>query len=449
MDFNGDGLPDIVRSGYPGAGAWTDPRCQQSSTAYASCLEVYFNTGQGFAAHGAADPRAAGLRRAGDRQQRQRRVRISFDVNGDGLPDWIYRRFNAVTLSFDPEWRVLLNLGGTLEPRDLRAADVPARRPTPRRSRRASGPAAPGSSGATMRPTPSSTWSTSTATACSTTSPTGVGGWTVRPARRRPAAQPAGGDGERPRRHQHRRLPAVDRLREHRRRRRSPICPSSPGWSTSTRQNDGLCTPPAGADLFSPASDQSLHRRGNELVTRYAYQDGRYDPVEREFRGFRRVVRTTSEGSTASPALRPSPSSARTRDQGPHPPGRYLRRRRHPGAPRDQLLGHAQRRQRPHADLAGAERQRATYDLRPAGVPLFAPRSAIRPTTTATSRTTTAPGSSTPTASTPTPPMPRRSRDRRSTTSRRRCGSPTPAACSSRNGSTTTAAAPTAWPPAR
>ena len=42
---------------------------------------------------------------------------------------------------------------------------------------------------------------------------------------------------------------------------------------------------------------------GHELIASYQYEDGRYDAVAREFRGFRRVVRATSEGSTAAPTL--------------------------------------------------------------------------------------------------------------------------------------------------
>ena len=53
-------------------------------------------------------------------------VQDLFDVNGDGLPDWIYRRYNAITLGYDPEWRVLLNRRRHARAGDLRAADVPA-----------------------------------------------------------------------------------------------------------------------------------------------------------------------------------------------------------------------------------------------------------------------------------------------------------------------------------
>ena len=99
------------------------------------------------------------------------------------------------------------------------------------------------------------------------------------------------------------------------------------------------------------------------------YQDGRYDAVAREFRGFRRVVRATSEGSTAAPTLDRHGLRSGRADQRPHPAGRYLRRRRRRRAARDQHVGHAQRRARPDADLAGGSR--AARDLDLGGVPLF------------------------------------------------------------------------------
>src|SRR6185295_15352544 len=66
-----------------------------------------------------------------------------------------------------------------------------------------------------------------------------------------------------------------------------------------TRQNDGLCTPPPGADVFVPGAAPAFNPcidSGDELVATYQYQDGRFDAPAREFRGFRRVVRTSVEG---------------------------------------------------------------------------------------------------------------------------------------------------------
>lgn len=52
------------------------------------------------------------------------------------------------------------------------------------------------------------------------------------------------------------------------------------------RRSDGLCDP-GGADPFSAANP--CISSGHEVVTELVYQDGRFDPVDREFRGFRLV----------------------------------------------------------------------------------------------------------------------------------------------------------------
>ena len=63
-----------------------------------------------------------------------------------------------------------------------------------------------------------------------------------------------------------------------------------------TRMNDGLCTPAAGTNVFDPAENECIDA-GHDLVSTFFYQDGRFDPESREFRGFRRVIRSTVEGS--------------------------------------------------------------------------------------------------------------------------------------------------------
>ncbi|MBX3024857.1 VCBS repeat-containing protein [bacterium] len=299
LDFNGDGLPDVVRSGYPGAGAWTDPRCQLSDTAHASCLEVYLNTGQGFASMQPPIPvpPGFGVQEIGENGNV---VQDLFDVNGDGLPDWIYRRYNAVTSTFDPEWRVLLNVGGTLEA----VTYAPQTFLPPPYTEAIPGRVWPGGGGYFRRTHEADTFVDMVdlnGDGLLDHVSTGAAGWAVRlhAAAQRPnllavmenglggtntivyrpstAYDNTGGDGV-------------------------PDLPFVHWVVERTRQSDGLCAPPAGADPFSPLANPCIDA-GHELVTSFQYQDGRYDPVEREFRGFRRVVRATSEGSAAAASL--------------------------------------------------------------------------------------------------------------------------------------------------
>ena len=96
------------------AGQDWDPRCQPSPQHLVSCLEVYFNVGQGFDVAPTLIPVPPGAavqdsNQFGDEDDTVV-VRDLVDVNGDGLPDWVWRALD------DDRWRVLLNLGGTLEP---------------------------------------------------------------------------------------------------------------------------------------------------------------------------------------------------------------------------------------------------------------------------------------------------------------------------------------------
>lgn len=299
LDFNGDGLPDLVRSGYPGGGAFTDPRCQASDTAHASCLEVYFNTGQGF---GAMEPPIPvppgfGVQELGEHGNA---VQDLVDVNGDGLPDWVYRRWNAVTLAYEPEWRVLLNLGGTLEP----VTYLPQTILPPPYTEAVPARVWPGGEGFFRRTddadsivdlvdvngdglldhvtTGSDGWSVRLHAAGQRPNllavmANGLGGTNTVVYRPSTAYDNTGGDGQ-------------------------PDLPFIHWVVDRTRQSDGLCAPPPGADPYAPATNPCIDA-GHELVAAYQYQDGRYDPVEREFRGFRRVLRATSEGSAAPPSL--------------------------------------------------------------------------------------------------------------------------------------------------
>jgi len=125
MDFNGDGLPDLVASGPRATNSVFDQRCSPSATQQASCLEIYHHTGQGFA----PIPVLLAVPRSNSLQLRvtpgEKVVQDLFDINGDGLPDWVYRRpFGS---GYESAWRVLLNVGGAFEPLVyVPDADVPA-----------------------------------------------------------------------------------------------------------------------------------------------------------------------------------------------------------------------------------------------------------------------------------------------------------------------------------
>lgn len=294
IDFNGDGLPDVVRSGYAGGGAWSDARCQASATAQASCLEVYLNTGQGFAAMEVPIPvpLSASIQSIGVAGGI---VQDIVDINGDGLPDWVYRRL-TLGGGFAPEWRVLLNRGGTLEPVDYGPhVELPSPWTEAVASRVWSG-----GSGDLRRHADGDTftdlldvdgdglldhvvsgqqWTVRRHAAPQRPNllavmENGLGGTTAVVYRPSTAYDNTGGDNV-------------------------PDLPFVHWVVERTRQSDGLCTPPPGADPYSPSANPCINA-GHELVTHFAYEDGRYDAAAREFRGFRRVVRAVSEGSAAT-----------------------------------------------------------------------------------------------------------------------------------------------------
>lgn len=106
LDFNGDGLPDIVRNGGP----HYDPI--PGADRYAEILQVYFNTGQGFTVtpHNMLTPHGSGCypSSGGVFGTSQSAVGTDLmDINGDGLPDCVSDELGG--------WRVLLNTGGDLE----------------------------------------------------------------------------------------------------------------------------------------------------------------------------------------------------------------------------------------------------------------------------------------------------------------------------------------------
>ncbi len=106
IDFNGDGLPDIVRDG----GLRYDP--QPGADYYAQALQVYFNTGQGFVEtpHEMLTPHGSGCYPSSGTvfgTWQSAVVTDLLDINGDGLPDCVSDEIDG--------WRVLLNTGGDLE----------------------------------------------------------------------------------------------------------------------------------------------------------------------------------------------------------------------------------------------------------------------------------------------------------------------------------------------
>ncbi|MDX2170025.1 MAG: toxin TcdB middle/N-terminal domain-containing protein [Deltaproteobacteria bacterium] len=301
VDFNGDGLPDLVRSGSAG-GFLYDPRCQPSSTALTSCLEVYLNRGDGFGELEAPIPvpMSNAVQTATDDEEVYQDL---FDVNGDGLPDWLYRRYDFTLGNFQPEWRVLLNLGGTLEPVTYVPSTV-----SPLYSEAIPPRVWPGGAGFFRRSsdgqsvvdlvdvngdglldqltTGGPTWFVRLHAAAEHPNllgllENGLGGTTTVVYRPSTAFDNSGGDAQ-------------------------PDLPFIQWVVARTRQNDGLCTPPASADPFvagpGPNANPCIDA-GHELIATYDYEDGRFDAATREFRGFRRVARSLHEGSAAPAGL--------------------------------------------------------------------------------------------------------------------------------------------------
>ncbi len=370
VDFNGDGLPDIVRSGYSGFGAWIDPRCQASATAHAACLEVYLNTGQGF---GAMEPPIPvplgyGVQESVDDGDV---VQDLFDVNGDGLPDWLYRRFSYADNRYAPEWRVLLNLGGTLEPLTYVAhaalpppytEGIPARvwsggsgffREQADGDTRADLLDVNGDGFLDHVVAGGAQWAVRLNAAVERPNLLGVmenglGGTNTIAYRPSTAYDNRGGDDQ-------------------------PDLPAIQWVVAKMRQNDGLCTPPASADPFTagaaPAANPCIDA-GHELVATFQYEGGRFDAATREFRGFRRVVRAANQGSAAPANLTDTRFA-----QDALASGRILQVDTYAGAStlvrREMNLWGSRVVAPGRSQLWLAENRQATYDTASGGVPLY------------------------------------------------------------------------------
>jgi RHS repeat-associated protein len=279
-------LPDVIKT--------NDCSYVENGTIYyLGCWDVFFNSGQGFGSPITVEvPQLFGDPQVGGLQNTHTDL---LDINGDGLPDFNWIGPNG--------WMVLLNLGGTFEPVTFVEG-----------------------SGNSMEAWPTRVWNgldgpirvTSTNgrdtivdmidlngdglldRVDATTSPwtvelnqmldpnarsqrpnllavmeNGLGGTSnvlYEPSTR---YDNTGGDG-------------------------APDLPSITWVVAGIRQSDGFCTA-AGANVFDPQQNGCI-ATGNDMVSEYIYQDGRFDAPSREFRGFRMVARRAIEEVVGSGA---------------------------------------------------------------------------------------------------------------------------------------------------
>lgn len=306
-DFNGDGLPDLIRAGAATVGdGQADSRCSQSATDRASCLEIYYNTGQSFWSSPQVIPVPLGNAVQGGTfgVSQSQIYQDFFDINGDGLPDFVYRR--PTPTGYESTWRVLLNLGGEFEPvtyvpdayyfglneaipsRTWQGASGIIRRTVDQDTGPKSHTDMVDVNGDGLLDhieTGSASWSvwlnsTSADPTVASTRPNvlgmltnGMGGSTTVFYGPSTDYDNTGGLNSPPD------LPFVT-------------------WVVQgIRQTDGQCAsqPPLPLKSSNPCLAS-----GNDLVVNLSYLDGRFDTVAREFRGFRRVVRRTVEGVSGS-----------------------------------------------------------------------------------------------------------------------------------------------------
>lgn len=280
MDFNGDGLPDYVENPVFGI----DQRCDPV-TLHASCLDVYANTGQGFASVPVTSPLwDVGAIRNWDSSGNTNKD--LFDINGDGLPDRVGAYGSPQTGYLG--WYVSLNQAGHLDQDGILDSigwpglDGPIRKQT-------TGASADttidmidvnGDGMLDRVEAGSTTWTA--AVNVNGVRPhllvamrNGLGG--ITDLRYKPSSvyENDGGDGV-------------------------PDLPFITWTVDGIRRSDGLCEP-GEVDVFDSLTNACIDD-GHELIATFVYRDGRFDPVEREFRGFRNVLRITEEGNEESGA---------------------------------------------------------------------------------------------------------------------------------------------------
>ncbi len=296
-DFDGDGLVDMVVH----LDAHADDRCDDftwsgslgQETNVHDCLVVHRNNGQGFSAVGEVMPIPLWTTGVTARQGGNV-IADLVDISGDGLPDWVG--------VIDGEWEVLLNQAGRLLPVGYAAAPP---------HEAIGGEPWPGGSGPLRRTVARrneidlidlngdgfldrvegghGSWSVRLGTLSQppgllSMMENGIGGTNTIVYEPSTRFDHTGGDAQ-------------------------PDLPFVTWVVGATRLNDGLCTPPAGADVLDPAENPCIDA-GHELVSRFDYQDGLLsvdyvldgggEPVsvvDRGFAGFARVTRTDIDGN--------------------------------------------------------------------------------------------------------------------------------------------------------
>jgi len=306
VDFNGDGLPDLLDASdqnldcsvdADGDGQPDDSDGDGLLDGLAGCTKVFFNTGQGFAAEPVyvQTPLYGSYKSAIRLWQFNGETYLDlFDVNGDGLPDSVYRVYGPIDGEWVDYWQVALNEGSNLEP----FAGIPGVGPYgvalglgPRRWPGASGPIRKTSNGLTRIDIldfngdgmldyvaiEDGVWTVRLNANpyrpnLLVTMLNGLGGQTDVVYEPSTLSDNTGGD-------------------------HLPDLPFSTWVVTSLRETDGLCDP-GNVNVFDPEANACIPQ-GHERQSQIQYADGRFEvlPGEREFRGFRTVYRIDLDGN--------------------------------------------------------------------------------------------------------------------------------------------------------